>query len=684
MSRFGRFEVSGVLGRGAHGVVYSATAPETGQEVAIKVLSAGRDANEVQRRRFQREVAALARLSHPGLMQVLDAGEAEGVPWFAMRKIEGETLGERLSEGPLPLEGVLDLGRQLCAALGAAHAAGILHRDVKPDNVLWVAEDGRYVLTDFGLAKDLEVLASIQLSREGAIQGTPGYWSPEQAAGRLDEVGPATDVYSLGATLYKALTGEAPIEAESFVEVVLATQNAQPAPCRRLRPEAPAWLERVLLRCLAKDPAQRFASLAELDAALAARGAEEWSARALLPQGVAALLTLGALGVGALGWSRVSAPPSSSEASASPSPSAAARGPWALPPQGAEVLSAWRGRLERYPDGPSDELRRGWRARLCAEGAARGAEPLPSLLARLKALAELRPADTYPRQDEAASALAGVVVDRVRELEAAGEVALGAQPLDLLQALARAGLQIPVLPAYLFLARINDERLFFGDQRVGIHEDYGRYIVALTRLGIPQVPSSYGRKARLAGLGLGARWLALVSLVARQGHTKLKIDYRREAADRRLAPRLRSYLLREAAYKGLGEFTEQGWRDCSRQLELAPLDPSAVGFALRWRLERTLRGRPAPAEVKELERLLERQRALLAPLDDPRLSILEEHFRDLLFSEEALRAIRGEPSQLDTAVQRYGQTRDEPVLKAQLAQRLEEWTAARPWLAEGK
>ena len=687
MSRFGRFEVSGVLGRGAHGVVYSATSPDSSQEVAIKVLSAGRDANEVQRGRFQREVAALARLSHPGLMQVLDAGEAQGVPWFAMRKIEGESLEDRLREGPLSLPGVLDLARQLCEALEAAHAAGILHRDIKPDNVLWVAADGRYVLTDFGLAKDLEVLASIQLSREGAIQGTPGYWSPEQAAGRLDAVGPPTDVYSLGATLYRALTGRRPIEADDFVRMVLATQNAQPRPPRKLRPETPVWLERLLLRCLAKDPAQRFASVRELKQALLRAdsgdaGGVRWTRRAALPLGAALL--------GLLGWlawpPSAPRPPASAEGGADPSPSSTREpgGPWAPPRADQDALARWRQQLARDAAGPPGPRRAAWRTRLCAEGATRRDEALLDLRERLAALAELWPAEDFPPQDEAAQDLAGVVMARVRELEAAGARGLGGEPLGLLLALARAGLQTPVLPAYLLLAQLNDERLFLGEARSGLYQDYARYLAALTQVGVPEVSASYGRKARFAELDLERRWRSLTLYMARQRLQDATSDLRHQAEDPSLPPRLRAFLFRELSKGELPSLGQRGWRDSLRQLELAPEDPNALSFAIRWRLARTEREQPSAAELGQLEALIERSRLALAPLDDERLSILEEFFRDQLFYEETLRALRGQPSDLAAAAQRYGQTRDEPILRQGVEQRLREWTSARPWLRRAR
>ena len=182
-AQIGPYPVVSLLARGGMGAVYLGRHPRLGYDVAIKVLRAGRAASDDQKRRFRREVAALAKLEHPNLVRVLESGEQEGVPWFAMRRVEGTNLEDRLHRGgPLPLAAVVELGKQLCSALSAAHAVGILHRDLKPDNVI-CTPTGQFVITDFGLAKDLEVQESVRLSRTGLRQGTPRYWSPEQAAG---------------------------------------------------------------------------------------------------------------------------------------------------------------------------------------------------------------------------------------------------------------------------------------------------------------------------------------------------------------------------------------------------------------------------------------------------------------------------------------------------------------------
>jgi eukaryotic-like serine/threonine-protein kinase len=267
LPQIGRYSTLGVIGTGGMGTVYLARHPELGFELAIKVLLSGKGASEAQRKRFYREVRALGQLNHPGLVEVVEAGEQDGVPWFAMRRVAGESLEERLRRGdPLSAEAVVALGVQLCESLSAAHAIGILHRDLKPDNVLLNAER-RYVVTDFGLAKELNRDESVRLTQADQLQGTPGYWAPEQAAGRGAEATTSVDVYGVGAVLYAALTGLPPIQGESLLEVVVATQERRPTSPSGFVTIS-AGLERVVMRCLEKSPADRFESLAALCAAL--------------------------------------------------------------------------------------------------------------------------------------------------------------------------------------------------------------------------------------------------------------------------------------------------------------------------------------------------------------------------------------------------------------------------------
>jgi len=213
----GPYAIEGELARGGVGVVYRARDPGLGRDVAVKLLHAGRGAAPNLRRRFQREAEALARLSHPHVVAVHAAGEAAGCPYLVMDLVPGASLQDRLDrEGPLPVREAVGLAAKIARALEAVHAAGLLHRDVKPANVLLRAGDRAPLLTDFGLAKDLDS-SQTRLSKTGRFLGTPGFWPPEQARGRLSETGPAADVYALGATLYALLTGaRAPVRGRGL------------------------------------------------------------------------------------------------------------------------------------------------------------------------------------------------------------------------------------------------------------------------------------------------------------------------------------------------------------------------------------------------------------------------------------------------------------------------------------
>lgn len=254
-TQFGNYPVLGVLGEGGMGTVYLSRHPRLGFEVAIKTLLRGSLRPE-RHERFRREIQALSRLEHPGLVEVFDTGEEEGTHWYAMRRVAGGTLEDRLRTGPLEPWDCVELGLQLSEAVQHAHEHRVLHRDLKPDNVL-VGPNRRYVVTDFGLTKDLDATASQRLSKSGAIQGTPGFWAPEQAAGRGHEASPATDVYGIGAVVYAALTARAPISGDSLIEVMIATQDHAPVPPSRLAADLPPGLEDLVLRCLAKEPAER-------------------------------------------------------------------------------------------------------------------------------------------------------------------------------------------------------------------------------------------------------------------------------------------------------------------------------------------------------------------------------------------------------------------------------------------
>ncbi|MCO5171270.1 MAG: serine/threonine protein kinase, partial [Planctomycetes bacterium] len=257
MQRVGPYVVQGQLGQGGMGRVLRAVDPRSGAAVAVKVLL-GRDGAPVQR--LAREAQALSRLVHDNVVRVLDAGLDHGAPWLAMELVEGRSLEDRLAVGgPLPLAEAARVARDVARGLEHAHAQGVLHRDVKPSNVLLPADGGPPRLGDFGLAALLDE-GHARLTRTGTIMGTPGYWAPEQVTGQREEVGRATDVYGLGATLYAALTGQPPFVEAELPALMVATTSRPPRPPSALRPEVDPALDDLVLRCLAKRPADRPAS----------------------------------------------------------------------------------------------------------------------------------------------------------------------------------------------------------------------------------------------------------------------------------------------------------------------------------------------------------------------------------------------------------------------------------------
>jgi tetratricopeptide (TPR) repeat protein len=256
--RVGAYTVIKEIARGGMGVVYQAR-DGAGRDVAIKVLLGGATADEVRLKRFQREAEALARLKHPNVVKVHTTGDHEGIPYLAMDFVPGGTLAGRLAtEGPLGTRESAEIACKLAGALAHCHEHAVIHRDVKPENVLWSA--GAPLLTDFGLAKDVD--ANSALTRTGLFMGSPGYLAPEQARG--ETAGPAADVFGLGATLYALLTGCPPYEGESLIEILVKMSNSDPTPPGSLRTDLEPDLEAVCVRCLRSDPAERYASAQSL------------------------------------------------------------------------------------------------------------------------------------------------------------------------------------------------------------------------------------------------------------------------------------------------------------------------------------------------------------------------------------------------------------------------------------
>lgn len=263
---FGRYILRRELGRGGMGVVFEAWDPAAGRTVALKMLSAaGMELDEASVARFLREARSAAQISHPGIVAVHEIGQADGRHFFTMELIDGPSLETRLAAAgapaAFPLARRLEVLAEIAAALGFAHARGIVHRDIKPSNILFTRDD-RPKLSDFGLAKEVSAASSAGLTLTGLVLGTPHYMSPEQAAGRSDAVGPASDVFSFGVMLYRAATGRLPFEGEGL-EALHRIWRDPPAPIGRRR-GLPAGLPAVVMRCLEKDPAARYRDGGEL------------------------------------------------------------------------------------------------------------------------------------------------------------------------------------------------------------------------------------------------------------------------------------------------------------------------------------------------------------------------------------------------------------------------------------
>jgi hypothetical protein len=255
------YEVVRELGRGAVGVVYLAHHRQLDRPVAIKVILAGGHASADELARFRAEASLAAGVRHPHLVAVHNVGEHDGLPFCVMEFVEGGNLRQRLEQGPLPPREAALLAAQVAQAAQALHEASVVHRDIKPANVL-LARDGSPRLADFGLAWWLG--EDRHLTRTGQVLGTPSYMAPEQAVGSSAEVGPAVDVYALGAVLYELVTGRAPFRAATSLDTLHQVLNEEPAPPRLLNPAISRDLETVILKCLAKDPTQRYASAADL------------------------------------------------------------------------------------------------------------------------------------------------------------------------------------------------------------------------------------------------------------------------------------------------------------------------------------------------------------------------------------------------------------------------------------
>jgi len=258
---FGDYELLEEIARGGMGVVYKARQKSLNRIVALKMILAGQLASPDEVRRFHTEAEAAANLDHPGIVPIYEVGAFEGQHYFSMGYVEGESVAARISGGPLPPRHAADLVKAVADAVHYAHQRGVIHRDLKPANIL-LDSAGRPRVTDFGLAK--QVAAGSHVTTTGQVLGTPSYMPPEQAAGKVSQIVPASDVYALGAVLYVLLTGRPPFYAANPLDTLLQVLGQEAVSPRQLNPDVPRDLETIVLKCLEKSPQRRYTTAQEL------------------------------------------------------------------------------------------------------------------------------------------------------------------------------------------------------------------------------------------------------------------------------------------------------------------------------------------------------------------------------------------------------------------------------------
>jgi serine/threonine protein kinase len=264
LGRLGGYEITGIVGSGGMGVVLKGLDPALLRYVAIKVLSPQLATCGAARQRFAREARAAAAVVHDNVMAIHAVAEANGLPYLVMPYVRGPSLEKRLQQsGALPTEEVLRIGRQVAAGLAAAHAQGLVHRDVKPANILLEEGIARVKITDFGLARAVD---DASLTQSGVIAGTPQYMSPEQARG--EPVDHRSDLFSLGSVLYAMCVGHPPFRAETAYGVLRRVEDQEPRSIRELNPEIPVWLAAVIAKLHHKRPSERFQLASELEVLL--------------------------------------------------------------------------------------------------------------------------------------------------------------------------------------------------------------------------------------------------------------------------------------------------------------------------------------------------------------------------------------------------------------------------------
>jgi len=272
-TKLGEYEVKSLLGSGGMGEVYRARDSRLGRDVAIKVLPSSLSADSDRLRRFEQEARAAAALNHPNILAVFQMGTYEGAPYLVSELLEGETLREQIKRGRLSMRKAIDCGVQIARGLAAAHEKGIVHRDLKPEN-LFVTKDGRVKILDFGLAKLTQPQSSSEHSaltltegtEAGVVMGTVGYMSPEQVRGEAADH--RADIFAFGAILYEMLAGKRAFQKPTSPETMSAILNEDPPGISQVAANIPPGLQRVVHRCLEKNPEQRFQSASDLAFAL--------------------------------------------------------------------------------------------------------------------------------------------------------------------------------------------------------------------------------------------------------------------------------------------------------------------------------------------------------------------------------------------------------------------------------
>ncbi len=283
--RFGDYDLIQIIARGGMGVVYKARQRKLNRLVALKTILAEHLASAEDVRRFHLEAEAVAQLEHPGIVPIFEVGENDGHHFFSMSFVEGGSLAQRIKEeGPLPPGESAELVERIAEAVAYAHGHGIIHRDLKPGNIL-LDKHGSPKVADFGLAK--MAAEDSNLTLPGQILGTPSYMAPEQAAGQTDQVGPAADIYALGAILYCLLTGRPPFQSVDIVEMLRLVREQEPVPPRRLNIAVGRDLETICLKCLQKEPWKRYAGARRWPrtCGISSTASRSWRARSDGPSG---------------------------------------------------------------------------------------------------------------------------------------------------------------------------------------------------------------------------------------------------------------------------------------------------------------------------------------------------------------------------------------------------------------